>query len=1200
MPAWAAPSGKTSPAEVTRPVVPAPERVMGASPSPESFVGAAASPEPKKPFVPDPALDALAASRGQAPGSIKATGGGSAMDDVVKLFTDMPGIARSRSDEGIEQRRLGEQQVKEGKTLEGYGNQAVGQVENLTAPLAALFNPLKWMDPGAAGIVAAEAPRIKSPAGVTQAGKLVEGADHTAIAGKTGELAKEGFTTDKGQFVDRGKAADIAEAAGQGEASKAGELHTHDLQQKMPAWADEGKPQAPAFAKAAEAPAPALPKPQAQPAGAAPVKTPEIPKPPPAPATLSKYADQFKDKATASPFVEAYKQIEKYGTHTKLPMDTPARLARAKEQGFNPDLTLYHGTGQYGIMRFKLPEGSEPAVFLSNDANVAATYSATGPAPNLMPVWAKMVNPKEVDFGGAYNGEKMSKILHDAKAEGHDAVIINGIYDTGGKGKPQTQYAFFEPGNLRSKYSAAFDPSVLVGKANMLSAAASPASAALPKVPAKDFIREQDDRLFRLRQSATADRAELTKRVEALPDEMRNPALQEKFHAYGEGDKSVVLTPEEQALYDKHVAPFKREELALYEEAKDVDLPVADFDPNYMRRVVKGKNAQFDNLAGGGSDVNPTMGKRSLPQSTSSMKDRVYFVVQAKDGTRKLVARAGDGQLTVIEKGKPGVPIKQTSVVNKTNPNYPIKKGAPAPTIADVGGSFAANGKEWTVVPALTREIEGNTAVRYHKNAVANTVDNIARLRVVVRAIHETERLKASPEFAAYARPYSAKNIPAGWRETTMPLFRGFKMHPKLANVIDDFYGKHQGGALGEGLAKINRFATGTLFWSPITHALNAGAHWWTARGWEWVKPSGVKSLLIDGARAMKEVVSQGPKYQQMLRKGSGLVYGGIANAKFYETMMKRLGEDIKRVPNKWDPIARTLGVGPTDLVRMLYSGANKSLWAASDMFMMQRVMELERKGMSTRDAIAEAERHIPNYRIPPEVLRSRAVQELLTSPNLSQFSRYHYGALKSYALIAKDLAVGTKAERVEAMGNIMATAALMVVVYPLVNAGIQSLTGNPKAKMGARGSTTLPQGVIDMWNGDKTLVEFMQSILTMAPATSLAMDLYRNADSFTGQKIMEPSDLRHGKVVRAMAQEAEHIASKLIQPYGMVSQAMSSGKSFMTTARDTALGIQEPTPAQLAKKAGAFRAQDKAAMRRRLKPKGPIESLAKKYGGTQ
>lgn len=698
-----------------------------------------------------------------------------------------------------------------------------------------------------------------------------------------------------------------------------------------------------------------------------------------------------------------------------------------------------------------------------------------------------------------------------------------------------------------------------------------------PETPSKGIVSNLDDTLFRIRQSVAADKSELIKKVEAMPEELKNPSLQEKFHYYSEGDPSIQLSPQERVAYDTYIKPLKQEEAALFDRIKGYGYTEEEINPNYARRPVKGMTPQFDEVLGIGPGSDPVFGYRSLPKTTSSLQERVFYALENPEGERSLVALK-DGKLYNVNKGDKLTPVKGA----KYDPN--IKPG----------GEVSIKGQPWALKDARTREIEADTGIEYHKNATANLVDNITRLRSVDRATAFTKAFMQSPEFEAYARSIGDK-APAGWREVEMPTFRGYKIQPKLANVIDDFYGKKYKGDLAAALEAINHYATSSLFWSPIPHALNAGAHWATARGWDWITPSGVRSLAVDSARAMREVITQGPKYRELLREGSGMLYSGVANKDFYELLMKRLGEDIRVQPHKWDPIAKVLGVGPSQLVKLLYEGSSRALWAASDMFMMQRVLELERKGMSTRAAIKEAEKHIPNYRIPPEVLGSRAVNEFLTNPLLTTFSRYHYGMMKSYAHMAKDLAIGDPKQKLEALGNIMATAALMTFVWPSINYGIQRLTGSKDLKLGPKGSTTIPQNLIDMWNGEKGPTEFLSSLVTIAPGSRALAEEFGNIDWFTGKRIREQADERGMRLGRIGAQTAEHLGRNLVQPYGLFAQSGRSDEPALRAIARQGVGLVDKSPEKLYKRSKAFRYQEEEARRRKRKPQGPIEKTV--YG---
>jgi hypothetical protein len=162
-----------------------------------------------------------------------------------------------------------------------------------------------------------------------------------------------------------------------------------------------------------------------------------------------------------------------------LPATPEAIQARAIQQGYNPNQTLYHGrAGEFEGMGFKDPSNkSEQAIFLTPDPQVANQYASYGgiDANEVMPLVAKYKNPKEVDLGGKnYMQVDLPPILQAAKKEGHDAVWLRNMVDIaeGTAAKLQDQLAIFDPAALRSKF-AAFNPK-FAGASNLISAGGAP------------------------------------------------------------------------------------------------------------------------------------------------------------------------------------------------------------------------------------------------------------------------------------------------------------------------------------------------------------------------------------------------------------------------------------------------------------------------------------------------------------------------------------------------------------------------------------------------------------------------------------------------------------------------------------------------------------------------------------------------------
>jgi hypothetical protein len=671
------------------------------------------------------------------------------------------------------------------------------------------------------------------------------------------------------------------------------------------------------------------------------------------------------------------------------------------------------------------------------------------------------------------------------------------------------------------------------------------------------------DDLQTLRQSSVADRAEVGNTIRALPEEAKTPEMGEKlYHAAENPADRANLTPEEQALSDQHLQPLRDEQAALAKEAKDLGGADLVEDPNYMHRIAKGHAPEYDSLSG--DSLDPVAGTRSLPRTTSAMQERKFYAVESPDGTRKVVSASPDG----------------VTVWNDKAPTNVATGGELVP-----GETIDLGGKPWKVTQATTKEIEKNTATEYHKNAFVSTADAVVRLREVVRNLKFVDEVKKSPWWLDHAQQIGGnKRAPKGWVEPKMPQFKGWYVDPKIAHVLDDFY---KPGILDadNALRKINQFATSSMFWNPIGHMQNVGVHWSVARGWDWIKPGPLRHFATDMTRALKETVTQGPEYQRFLRQGGGLVYGGVKNADFYGDIGRHMGMDIEKHWGAWKPLANKLGLKkPYEFIAWWYSKMRNVLWATSDMFMMHRYLELERKGMSSAQAMKMAEKHIPNYRIPSEIMGSRTASQFAQEPAFTNFARYHYGMWKSFMHMATDLVKGSIAEKKEALGNVAALAVMGYVVYPVVNAIYQKVTGDPNAKMLARGAMSVPHGLAEISRDRESFSQFLQSNITPAPATKEILQQFFGTDFFTGKGITDP------------ATRAEHAAKALVSPYGTTTQMTTGGedaRSAGRTALDTVVGGENTSEkTEHGKQYGAVLRQ-KAIKRRREKPSGPIEAGA-------
>lgn len=142
----------------------------------------------------------------------------------------------------------------------------------------------------------------------------------------------------------------------------------------------------------------------------------------------------------------------------ELPMDTASRMARASEQGFNPDDVFYHGT-QANFTEFVPSEFGNvgPGVYVSRDPAVASSYanpkrSGLLEGAQVMPLLTRGETIIDKEYFRQFPNTRLSEM-----ANLNETLRAKGI--TNIQEAPNApDRAVFDPRDLRSYYSAAFDP----------------------------------------------------------------------------------------------------------------------------------------------------------------------------------------------------------------------------------------------------------------------------------------------------------------------------------------------------------------------------------------------------------------------------------------------------------------------------------------------------------------------------------------------------------------------------------------------------------------------------------------------------------------------------------------------------------------------------------------------------------------------
>jgi hypothetical protein len=360
---------------------------------------------------------------------------------------------------------------------------------------------------------------------------------------------------------------------------------------------------------------------------------------------------------------------------------------------------------------------------------------------------------------------------------------------------------------------------------------------------------------------------------------------------------------------------------------------------------------------------------------------------------------------------------------------------------------------------------------------------------------------------------------------------------------------------------------------------------------------------------AIKSVMQQDHFQTDMYMNNAGAITPGLLAAKPMEQLAQKLSVHIERNPSKWGPVADAIGVPLKKLSDMIYKGSSRVMWAVNDMILTQHVMELKLKNpeWTTRQAITQAEKLIPNYRTPTNIGGSggmaRAFSQVIREPSVVAFGPYHYGMINAFAHMAKDLYKGNSKERMDALGNVMALGVLGFVVKPLFDKAARMITGNPDAEIHARGPLTVLTALNDARQGKTDPMQALRDTLTLSPLLAGVQGALGGRD-WTGKAIMEPGDIAAGArgdlpaAGRAAPQATDYAARSLVSPYNTYANAQAKGIGAAGAIRDQALDIKNPSPAA-SKYTGQIDRHNNQQANQRMKKggRGPLERIWDQYG---
>lgn len=679
-----------------------------------------------------------------------------------------------------------------------------------------------------------------------------------------------------------------------------------------------------------------------------------------------------------------------------------------------------------------------------------------------------------------------------------------------------------------------------------------------PEGVKEEYARSIDDGLNQVQKMEGGVWLDRQREAATMPDVIKQN--DEKIYLAHERDDIASLSPDEKAAYYQKLQPVFEENDHLFRQIEAIHPgllgPKVE---NHIQRIPKGYHPDFggDPIA----NVTAARNKRGLSTMTGTLKHREFMALEDPQGNRTVISPTDNG----YAEWNNHVQAYRQNAAFEDKPGVQFRDH---------------NGVLQTVRDALTPEIEQHAnfsngkPATYVKSSILSALATNAELRNTLSRLQYLESIKSdlvSRNMATTDPKQAERN---GWQKSIMPQFDKYYMTDHLRAVLDDFAAP--GLTHGEAWDKVRALSekvTKMMFVDPVFHLANVGTHWFTDRGWDWIKPEKLRVLASTSAQAIKSVLNQDLLQDTLYEHGAGMQYRGVLNQNRLMNIFTAAGHAIESNPSKWDPIARVMGMSSRDLARAIYRNSSKIMWAGNDMFYTQRVLERMHDGANMQDAIMETEKHFPNYRVPSYIIGAndwgRLASRMLRDNTLFAFGPYHYGVFNSYAHIVKDAVKGNGQERIDAAGKMFAMGLLAFAVYPALDKIARLATGNPDAEFRRRGPLNLPNHIVRAAQGkEDALNTGSQGTLTISPLVQGVQQQLMNRD-FVGRPINEPGDVeqsfqgpnRMTAMGRLVVQRAASMADNFISPVAMAGRAIEDANGPLRGLIAQVSDIKNPSP---------------------------------------
>ena len=633
-------------------------------------------------------------------------------------------------------------------------------------------------------------------------------------------------------------------------------------------------------------------------------------------------------------------------------------------------------------------------------------------------------------------------------------------------------------------------------------------------IPIPNDVKSLEDGLHKLNTFQTKDRSE---HVVGYKENTKNGVTEEQRAKWFDmRERGEPLPSEAKAVLDE----LDAENIALVRKIKAMGGDVGEEFTTGQSRIrlfsEKEKPGWIETLKGFFENTTP-MGDRVADQANAAIERKVFALEDGR--TIEFHRQPTDVTLPGGREVKAGTEIWEWSNGRKRlvghSPDINFKRG----------DSITLNdGTVSRVVDGNVLNIERDSPYRYWHDAEASARIANTGLRKMARELEFVNNLKESKLFeqVGFGPDRPVGELPKGWVVPSnidrIPELRGWHFDPKTAAIISDF-AKVWDNTMW---MKATNALVKNMMLNPVPHMFNEVMHLWNARGFTgWVDPRQLGTFAITARAAWRDVGNQTQFYRDIMREG-GSILGADPRNKHFEALQKEAQKQMFSTPEmeiSLGQLAKKLGTTTGDLYNGISNASTKAMWFTRDVMYVQYIREImgqheKRTGskMELKDAIEHAEKHMPNYRMPSEVLGSRGLAQVLKNPNIDLFSRYHYGMVKSLVNTIKDVdprnlrSPESRAKFREGVDSMLAIGVGMAFLYPAMDQIAQAMFGEG-AEQRRAGPFHLLHAIEQVAEGKRDASALIWPVFTFNPMLLGLGQLAFNKNIFTGKPVYHPDD---------------------------------------------------------------------------------------------